>query len=433
MKSTLIQKIQSKHAVIGVVGLGYVGLPLLLTFVEKGFSVVGLDIDEKKTVALMRGESYIRHIPSSRIMTAVESGRLCATVDFSRSAECDVILIAVPTPLNKNREPDISFIVRTAESLAPYVRRGQVFVLESSTYPGTTEEVMLPILERFGLKADEDFYVGFSPEREDPSRTDYTTETIPKVVGATSADGLAVVDAVYSQVIVRTVPVSSTRAAEATKLVENTFRAVNIALVNELKVAFMRMGIDVWEVIEAAKTKPFGYMPFYPGPGLGGHCIPIDPFYLTWKAREYGVNTKFIELAGEVNTAMPGFVVTRVMEVLNEHGKTLKGSQILIAGLAYKPNVDDDRESPSYHLMEKLEAHGAIVDYNDPYVPEIRPSREFSRYAGRSSKPIEKGYDLILIATAHDEYKKVNFASLMTIIVDTRHVVTQRSPLLYQA
>lgn len=433
MKSELISRFQQKQAVIGVVGLGYVGLPLLLTFVEKGFRVLGLDIDAKKTDALTAGQSYIKHIASARIQEGVKTGRLSATTDFARSSECDAILIAVPTPLNKNREPDVSYIVNTAENLAPFVRRGQVFVLESSTYPGTTDEVMLPILERNGLKVDRDFYVGFSPEREDPSRMDFTTETIPKVVGATSPDGLAVVDALYSQVIVKTVPVTSTRAAEATKLLENTFRAVNIALVNELKMTFMRMGIDVWEVIEAAKTKPFGFMPFYPGPGLGGHCIPIDPFYLTWKAREYGANTKFIELAGEVNTSMPDFVIYRVMEVLNERGKTLNGASILIAGLAYKPNVDDDRESPSYHLMEKLEAHGARVSYNDPHVPVIRPSREFSRYAGRPSKPIERGYDLILIATAHDEYAACDFLALGTPIVDTRHVIKTKHPLLYQA
>ncbi len=343
------------------------------------------------------------------------------------------LLIAVPTPLNKNREPDVSYIVATCESLAPHVRAGQLYVLESSTYPGTTDEVMVPILEKNGLKVDKDFYVGFSPEREDPSRTDYTTETIPKVVGATSPDGLAVADALYKQVIVTTVPVSSARTAEATKLVENTFRAVNIALVNELKMTFMRMGIDVWEVIEAAKTKPFGYMPFYPGPGLGGHCIPIDPFYLTWKAREYGLNTKFIELAGEINTSMPDFVVLRVMEVLNEHRKTLKGAKILIAGLAYKPNVDDDRESPSYHLMEKLEAHGAVVAYNDPHVPVIRPSREFSHYAGMASVPLSGDHDLILISTAHDEYKKIDFTAFKTLIVDTRHIVRQKHPLVFQA
>ena len=423
MTNEIIAKFDKKEAVVGVVGLGYVGLPLLLCFVEKGFHTVGMDIDSKKADALMKGESYIKHISPERVKSACSSRLLKATTDFSNVAQCDAVLIAVPTPLNRNREPDMSFIVSTCESIAPYVRRGQVIVLESTTYPGTTEEVMVPILERNGLKADKDFYVAFSPEREDPSRTDYTTATIPKVVGSTSPEGLAVAEKVYQQIVVRTVPVSSARAAEATKLVENTFRAINIALMNELKVTFMRMGIDIWEVIEAAKTKPFGYMPFYPGPGLGGHCIPIDPFYLTWKAREFGVSTRFIELAGEINTAMPDFVIHRVMEVLNELGKPLKGAKILLLGLAYKANVDDDRESPSYHLLEKLEERGAIVSYNDPYIPVIRPSREFSRFAGRKSVPVTKGYDLFLVATPHEEYKKMKFAPFMTPVVDTRHVV----------
>jgi UDP-N-acetyl-D-glucosamine dehydrogenase len=308
-----------------------------------------------------------------------------------------------------------------------------LIVLESTTYPGTTVEVMVPILEKNGLKVDKDFFVAFSPEREDPSRTDFTTETIPKVVGSTSPAGLAAAEKVYQQIVVRTVPVSSTQAAEATKLVENTFRAVNIALMNELKMTFMKMGIDIWEVIEAAKTKPFGYMPFYPGPGLGGHCIPIDPFYLTWKAREYGVSTRFIELAGEVNASMPDFVVQRVMEVLNECGKPLKGAKVLLLGLAYKANVDDDRESPSYHLMEKLEAKGAVVSYNDPYIPVIRPSREFAKYAGRKSVPITAGYDVILISTAHDEYKGIDFSSFKSQVVDTRHAAQGSSGLVHQA
>ena len=433
MNSTLLTKIEKKEAVVGVVGLGYVGLPLLLCFVEKGFHAIGLDIDTKKVEALMKGQSYIRHIPASRIEKAVATGLLQATADFSRSKECDAVLIAVPTPLSKNREPDMSYIVSTCGSLAPYVRKGQLYALESTTYPGTTEEVMVPILEKGGLKADRDFYVAFSPEREDPNRKDYSTETIPKVVGATSPDGLAVAEKLYQQIIVRTVPVSSTRVAEATKLMENIFRSVNIALVNELKVTFMKMGIDVWEVIEAAKTKPFGYMPFYPGPGLGGHCIPIDPFYLTWKAREYGASTKFIELAGEINTAMPDFVVQRVMEVLNDHGKALKGSRILLLGLAYKANVDDDRESPSYHLIEKLEERGATVSYNDPYVPVIRPSREFAKYAGRKSVDITGTYDLVLIATAHDEYRKIDFAALKVPVVDSRNIAAGKGRMIYSA
>lgn len=430
----LISRIRNKQAVVGVVGLGYVGLPLLLCFAEKGFRVVGLDIDQNKTRALSEGESYIRHIPSERIRRCVNTDNFRASHDFSLARECDALLIAVPTPLNKNREPDMSYIVATCESLLPHIRPGQLIVLESTTYPGTTEEVMIPILERSNMKVDKDFYVAFSPEREDPNRDDYSTETIPKVVGSTSAAGLAVAESLYQQIIVRTVPVSSTRVAEATKLMENIFRAVNIALVNELKVTFMRMGIDIWEVIEAARTKPFGYMPFYPGPGLGGHCIPIDPFYLTWKAREYGVTTKFIELAGEINTSMPDFVVQRVMEVLNDVGKPLKGARILLLGLAYKANVDDDRESPSYHLIEKLEARGASVSYNDPYIPTIRPSREYAKYAGRTSVAItDDGFDLILVATPHDEYKTVDWTKFRVPVVDTRNVVGTNHRAVYRA
>ncbi len=431
MNSGLIEKINSKQAVIGVVGLGYVGLPLLLCFAEKGFKCVGLDIDARKTDSLSSGKSYIRHIPTDRVSKAIASGLLSATTDFAKAANCDAILIAVPTPLNKNREPDMTYIVATCENLVSSVRKGQLIVLESTTYPGTTEEVMVPILERSGLKVDKDFYVAFSPEREDPSRTDYTTATIPKVVGSTSPDGLAMAEAVYGQIVVRTVPVSSAKAAEAVKLVENIFRSVNIALVNELKMTFMKMGIDVWEVIDAAKTKPFGFMPFYPGPGLGGHCIPIDPFYLTWKAREFGASTKFIELAGEVNSFMPDFVVQRAIEVLNEHGKPMKGSKILLMGLAYKANVDDDRESPSYRLMEKMEEHGAKVFFNDPYVPVIRPSREFSRFAGRKSVEPSGDFDLFVVATAHDAYRKSDLTQWKIPILDTRNIV-KAGPLVYK-
>ncbi|MEK9135841.1 MAG: nucleotide sugar dehydrogenase [Bacteroidota bacterium] len=433
MASHILTKIENKESTIGVIGLGYVGLPLLLCFVEKRFRVIGFDIDAGKTEALCQGRSYIKHIPGVRVSNAVSSGLLHATTDFSRVGDCDALLIAVPTPLNKNREPDLTYIVSTCETLTPHLRAGQVIILESTTYPGTTDEVMVPILERSGLKADRDFYVAFSPEREDPSRTDYTTETIPKVVGATSKDGLAVAEKLYQQIVVRTVPVSSTRAAEATKLLENTFRAVNIALVNELKATFMKMGIDIWEVIEAAKTKPFGFMPFYPGPGLGGHCIPIDPFYLTWKAREYGAHTKFIELAGEINTAMPDFVVHRVMEVLNFFGKPLKGAKVLVLGLAYKANVDDDRESPSYHLMEKLEERGAVVNYNDPFIPEIRSTREFPQYAGRKSVQISSDFDIILVATAHDVYKAIDLTRYGVPLVDTRNIVRRTDGLVYQA
>ena len=433
MKTDLLKKRDNKSFVIGVIGLGYVGLPLLYCFVEKGFRAIGFDIDKTKVDTLSNGKSYIKHITSERIRKGLDSGRLNVTTEFARLEECDAILIAVPTPLNKNREPDMSFIVLTCEAIAPHLRKGQLVVLESTTYPGTTEEVMVPILERGGLKVDKDFFVGFSPEREDPNNPNFSTETIPKVVGSTSPEGLAVIDRLYSQIVVRTVPVSSVKVAEATKLMENIFRAVNIALVNELKVTFMKMGIDVWEVIEGAKTKPFGFMPFYPGPGLGGHCIPIDPFYLTWKAREYGVTTKFIELAGEINTAMPDYVVSRVMDALNEVGKPLKGAKVLMLGMAYKANVDDDRESPSYHLMEKLEEKGAVVSYNDPYIPVIRSTREFPKFAGRKSVPISDNFDVILVATAHDEYKKINFAQFKVPIVDSRNLVSAKAGLVFKA
>jgi UDP-N-acetyl-D-glucosamine dehydrogenase len=422
VKNELLEKFDARTAVVGVIGLGYVGLPLALCFAEKNFRTIGFDIDPKKPEALCNARSYIKHIPAERIRRSVQAGTFSATTDFSRLSRCDAVLIAVPTPLNKNREPDLSYIISTCEALIPHIHRSQLIVLESTTYPGTTEEVVVPILERSGLKADRDFFVAFSPEREDPNRHDFTTSTIPKVIGATSPDGLEVADRLYRQIVLQTVPVSSARVAEATKLMENIFRSVNIALVNELKIAFMKMGIDIWEVIEAAKTKPFGFMPFYPGPGLGGHCIPIDPFYLTWKAREYGIATRFIELAGEVNTAMPDFVVQRVMEALNDHGKALKGARILLLGVAYKGNVDDDRESPSYHLMDKLEQRGAIVSYNDPYVPVIRPTREWSKFAGRTSVDITPDYDLILIATPHDEYRAMDFSRFHIPIVDTRNI-----------
>jgi len=433
MKEEFLKKIDRKEAVVGIVGLGYVGLPLLLCFAEKGFRVIGLDVDANKTGSLMKGESYIKHIPAERIRKALESGLMQTTVDYSRSKECDAILICVPTPLSKNREPDLSYIVATCEAITPHLRKGQLIVLESTTYPGTTEEIMVPQLEQSGLKVDRDFYAAFSPEREDPNRTDFTTASIPKVVGATSPDGLEIAKHLYEQVIVRMIPVSSPRVAESTKLMENIFRSVNIALVNELKVTFMKMGIDVWEVIDAAKTKPFGYMPFYPGPGLGGHCIPIDPFYLTWKAREFEVTTKFIELAGEINTSMPDFVVTRVMEVLNQFGKPLRGAKILLMGLAYKANVDDDRESPSYHLIHKLEARGAQVSYHDPHVPVIRPSREHAKYAGRKSVPVGPGFDLILISTAHDAFDGIDWASLKAPIVDTRNMIRNGGDMVFKA
>ena len=433
MKQEILKKIENKTAVIGVIGLGYVGLPLNLCFVEKGFQSFGFDIDPQKVDVINNGQSYIKHISATRISNAINTKLFIATTDFSKIKHCDAVLIAVPTPLNKNREPEMEYIISSCEKIYPNLKKGQLIVLESTTYPGTTVEVVVPILEKSGLKVDKDFYVAFSPEREDPNNPEYKTETIPKVIGATSKDGLKVANAVYSQIVIRTIPVSSTQVAEATKLMENIFRSVNIALVNELKVTFMKMGIDIWEVIEAAKTKPFGYMAFYPGPGLGGHCIPIDPFYLTWKAREFGVNTRFIELAGEINTSMPDFVVQRIMEVLNDYGKPLKNSKILLLGLAYKANVDDDRESPSYFLMEKLEAKGAKVEYNDPFIPVVKPTREHPQFIGKKSVEITKEFDLVLVSTAHDVYKNIDLLSLNIPIVDTRNLIKSESSLLNKA
>jgi UDP-N-acetyl-D-glucosamine dehydrogenase len=429
---SLLEKIQSKQARVGVIGLGYVGLPLVIEFCRAGFKVTGFDLDEKKVEMLRKGESYIRHIDSSILKNEV-NGRFSATADCSRLAETDCILICVPTPLNRNREPDMRFVFNTGRTIAQYLRKGQLVILESTTYPGTTDEDLRQILETSGLKAGLDFHLAFSPEREDPNNKNFSLRTVPKVVGGFTPACLAAAKALYEHVVERTVPVSSTKVAEASKLLENIYRSVNIALVNELKICFDRMGIDIWEVIEAAATKPFGFQPFYPGPGLGGHCIPIDPFYLTWKAREYEFNTRFIELAGEINTSMPDYVVSKVMEALNEHGKHMKGSKILLLGLAYKANVDDERESPSYRLMEKLEHLGAQVSYNDPYIPAIRPTREYAKFAGRRSVEISGDFDLILIATPHDEYRNVDFASLGVPVVDTRNVVKQKGDFLYRA
>jgi UDP-N-acetyl-D-glucosamine dehydrogenase len=430
----LTKKIESRTAQIGVVGLGYVGLPLIIEFHGQGFHVTGFDIDSNKVNLLNEGKGYIKHIDISPLFsspTAQSSFR--ATTDFSILAEMDCILICVPTPLNKNREPDMTYVFNTTQTIAKHLRPGQLIILESTTYPGTTDEDMRKILEEKGLKAGKDFYLAFSPEREDPNNGKFGLRTTPKVVGGYTEGCLTVAKALYDTVVDRTVPVSSPKAAEATKLLENIYRSVNIALVNELKVLFDKMGIDIWEVIEAAKTKPFGFQPFYPGPGLGGHCIPIDPFYLTWKAREYEFVTRFIELAGEINTNMPDYVVSKVAEALNGVGKPVKGTRILMLGLAYKSNVDDDRESPSYRLMEKLEEMGAFVSYNDPYIPTIRLTREYARFAGRKSVEITKEYDLLLIATAHDEYRAVDFLSFGIPIVDTRHVIATKHLLLYRA
>lgn len=409
---------------IAIIGMGYVGLPLALRFVESGCRVLGVDIDGNKISALSNGESYIRHIDEKKIAASINAGTLIPTIDFSRVREAEAIIICVPTPLNKNREPDISYILNTAEAIAPHLRRGALVSLESTTYPGTTEGELREVLEKCsGMKAGVDFHLAYSPEREDPGNAESVVERIPKVVGGLTASCLAKAVDIYSLAIKQLVPVSSCRVAEATKLMENIFRSVNIALVNELKVVYSKMGIDVWEVINAAKTKPFGFMPFYPGPGLGGHCIPIDPFYLTWKAREFGVQTRFIELAGEINTAMPDYVVSRVADALNDHGKAIRGSRILVVGLAYKANVDDMRESPSLVLIEKLEARGAKVDYNDPFIPVVPKTREHAQLAGRVSHNVSADYDCLVIATAHRDYDGEKIAALGVPIVDSRRLV----------
>jgi len=413
---------------IGVLGLGYVGLPLCREFIRGGAEVIGFDVDPSKIEALAAGRTYIEHIPDETIADMAASGRFSVTTDLSRLSEPDAVLIAVPTPLNKMREPDLSYVEKSCESIARVLRKGQLVVLESTTYPGTTREVMLPILEQgSGLTAGKDFLLAYSPEREDPGRKDFSTKTIPKVVGGIDQASLDKALEVYGIAIDTVVPVSSCDAAEACKILENTYRSVNIALVNELKMLFDRMGIDVWEVIEAAKTKPFGFTAFYPGPGLGGHCIPIDPFYLTWKAREFEQSTRFIELAGEINTAMPEWVVGKVMHALNDHGKAMKGSRVLLLGMAYKPDVDDDRESPSYKLMDLLAARGAEVDYHDPHVPVIGHKREYPQYTGKKSVEINAenvaAYDCVLVATHHKAVDYGLVSSAAKLVVDTRNVI----------
>jgi UDP-N-acetyl-D-glucosamine dehydrogenase len=419
-QTSLIKKLSNRKALIGIIGLGYVGLPLALRYLEVGYSVLGLDIDPGKVNKLMAGQSYIRHIPSDALAKAVNSKTFSATTDFSAASRADALILCVPTPLDRHREPDLSYVISSLETILPHLRPGQVIFLESTTYPGTTDEELKPRIEKAGYTIGKDIFLVYSPEREDPGNPDFNTRTIPKVCGGITPSCLEAGLALYSRVIDRVVPVSSTRTAEAVKLMENIFRSVNIALVNEMKTAFMKMGIDIFEVIKAAATKPFGYMPFYPGPGLGGHCIPIDPFYLTWKAREYDVVTRFIELAGEINTSMPYFVVQRAADVLNEHSKPLKNSRILLLGLSYKPGVDDERESPTYRIMEILEQKGASVFYNDPFIPEIRPSREFANYTGRRSADINSNYDLIILCTAHSQYNDINPEDLSAPILDTR-------------
>jgi UDP-N-acetyl-D-glucosamine dehydrogenase len=421
-----VEKVEQRTAVVGVVGQGYVGVPLALVFCEAGFRVLGFDVDEAKVQAISRGESFIKHIGPDRIGAAVRTGRYSATTDFDRLAECDAIVVCVPTPLGAHREPDNSYIHATGREIARRLRPGQLVVLESTTYPGTTDDELRPILETSGLRCGRDFLLAFSPEREDPGRKDFSTKTIPKVVGGVDEESTRAAAALYGAALTKVVTVASARVAESCKLLENVFRSVNIALVNELKVLFERMGIDVWEVIRAAETKPFGFMPFYPGPGLGGHCIPLDPFYLSWKAAEFGEWARFIELAGEINTRMPRYVVSRVAEALNAEGKPVKGSRVLVLGLAYKANVDDDRESPSYEIIELLQEAGAVVDFCDPHFPVAKKTRRHDLSALRSV-PVDAEafgrYDVLVLATAHDAFKDGALYRSAHLVVDTRNVV----------
>jgi len=421
MKGILLEKFESKSAVIGIFGLGYVGLPLAIRFVEAGFNVIGFDIDEEKIINIESGKSYFKHIDDSKVATAISQG-LSATTDFSQLSQADALIICVPTPLNKSREPDLSFVTSTMDLMLPYLRAGQIVSLESTTYPGTTEEELLPRIESAGLVVGEDVFLVYSPEREDPGNPNFETRTIPKICGGHTEHCKELGQALYSGAIDRVVVVSSTKVAELTKLLENIHRAVNIGLVNEMKIVADKMGIDIHEVIDAAATKPFGFTAYYPGPGLGGHCIPIDPFYLTWKAREYGLNTRFIELAGEVNTAMPEWVITKLTDALNDRSLPVKGSRILVLGIAYKKNVDDMRESPSVELMQLLANKGAIVDYSDPFVPVFPTMRkyQFDLQSVELSEAVIKSYDCILLATNHDCFDYAMIRENAVLIVDTR-------------
>ncbi len=425
----LLEKIQKNEAKVGVIGLGYVGLPLVIHFVKAGFDTTGFDVDIEKVKHLHAGKSYIKHIPSADVATLKKSEGFDATTDFSKLKKMDCIIICVPTPLGKHHEADLSYVLNTTDMIAKYLRKGQLIVLESTTYPGTTDQDMRKILEKTGLKAGKDFHLAFSPEREDPNNKHFSTGTIPKIVGGYTKGCLAVADAMYSAIVTKTVPVSSTRVAEAAKLLENIYRAVNIAMVNELKMLFDRMDIDIFEVIDAAKTKPFGFQAFYPGPGLGGHCIPIDPFYLTWKAREYDFHTKFIELAGEINTHMPYYVVDKVANGLNGQKKNLRSSSILVLGMAYKKDIDDTRESPSLKIIELLEAQGAKVDFNDPYIPRTKKMRHYD--FKKSSVPLTPktlgSYDCVVIATDHSCYDYGMILKHSALIVDTRNAIKGNS------
>lgn len=422
LAEALRRTIQDRTATVGVIGLGYVGLPLVELFASKGFAVLGFDIDAVKVEKLEAGQSYIGHITSDRIRAMQESGRFSATADFSRLREVDAVLICVPTPLGRHREPDLTAVTLTGRSIGKYLKPGQLVVLESTTYPGTTRDILRPELEAGGLMAGRDFFLAFSPEREDPGNPKFSAATIPKVVGGWDELSSELAQLIYGAVVPQVVPVSSCEVAEACKILENTYRAVNIALVNELKIVFDRMGIDIWEVIDAAKTKPFGFQAFYPGPGLGGHCIPIDPFYLTWAAREYGLHTRFIELAGEVNTGMPRYVIERVNAALNDRGKALKNSAIFLLGAAYKPDVDDCRESPAIELMEQLQERGAKISYNDPHVPVLPALRGHS--IRMESTPITAEFlqlqDCVIIATDHRAYDWEVVVRHAALVIDTR-------------
>ncbi|MBA2355135.1 MAG: nucleotide sugar dehydrogenase [Acidobacteria bacterium] len=423
----ILSRINDRTAVVGIIGQGYVGLPLGLVFEEAGFTVLGLDVDQAKIDALTRGESYIRHIGSERVRDAVARGRFRATTNFEQLSECDAVLVCVPTPLGEHREPDLSYIHKTTAVIAAHLRKGQLVVLESTTYPGTTDEEVLPILEATGLRCPDDFLLAFSPEREDPGNAHFNTKSIPKVVGGVNAPSTEAAVALYAAAVDTVVAVSSARVAESSKLLENVYRSVNIALVNELKVTFDRMGINVWEVIAAARTKPFGFTPFYPGPGLGGHCIPLDPFYLSWKAAEFGMWTRFIELAGEINTSMPRYVVSKVTDALNGERKSVNGARILVLGLSYKENIDDDRESPSYELIESLAELGADVDYCDPFFERARHGRKHNLdlAAVPCTNEVFRTYDALVVSTAHAQFKDAALYEGVRLVVDTRNIATE--------
>ena len=428
-----LERIQSKEITVGVIGLGYVGLPLSLVYAEQNISVIGFDVDESKIETINAGRSYFQHISEEKIKSFADKKVLQATSNFEEIANCDAVILCVPTPLSNHWEPDLKYIRVTCEKIAPYIKKGALISLESTTWPGTTEEVVLPLIEKLGNKrVGKDFYLCYSPEREDPGNISFGTKSIPKLVGGYDDKSLELAVALYEVAVDEVIPLTSTKVAEAAKLFENVFRGVNIALVNELKVILDKMDINVWEVIQAADTKPFGFMAFWPGPGLGGHCIPIDPFYLTWKAKEYGVNTRFIELAGEINRGMPNWVVNKVQDCLNEYSKSVNGSKVLILGLAYKPDVDDMRESPSLELIKLLEEKGATVEYHDPFITKVKPNREYKNLIGKESKELSRDYDCFVVATKHSCFDAKEILSFGVPIVDTRNLLPKHE-LVYLA